>query len=187
VHEVVQNVNDGNTVERIGSQLLRVRHEYRLELGVENTRTDLRAPIGIFLRAITPDDVLNLAELMLDAYRDTIDYEGEGIAEAVAEVEGYFLRAAKHPAIAQHSLVLGFEDSIACACLLEFWERRSVPFVGFVMCRSTNKRQGLATYALQEVIDNLKGAGCSELRTIITEGNTPSEALFARAGFRRVD
>ena len=113
--------------------------------------------------------------------------EVEGIAEAVAEVEGYFSRAAKYPAISRHSLVPGFRDSIACACLLEFWERRSVPLVGFVMCRSAKKRQGLATFALHQTIGRLKRAGYSELRTIITEGNSPSEALFARAGFHRVD
>lgn len=152
-----------------------------------NPRADLHAPVGMFVRAVSPDDALNLAELMLDAYRNTIDYEGEGIAEAIAEVEGYFSRAAKNPAISQHSLVLGFRDSIACACLLEFWERRSVPFVGYVMCRSTNKHQGLATFALHQTIGRLKSAGYSELRTIITEGNLPSEALFARAGFHRVD
>lgn len=166
---------------------MRIRHEYRLDLSVANPRPDLHAPVGMSVRAVSSGDTPDLAELMLDAYRNTIDYEGEGIAEAVAEVEGYFPRAAKHPAIAQHSLVLGFQDSMVCACLLEYWERRSVPFVGYVICRPANKRQGLATFALHQAIGRLKSAGCSELRTIITEGNSPSEALFARAGFRRVD
>jgi L-amino acid N-acyltransferase YncA len=45
----------------------------------------------------------------------------------------------------------------------------------------------LATFALQETIGRLKRAGWTELRTIVTEGNAASEALFAKAGFRRVD
>ena len=166
---------------------MRVRHEYRLELAVANPRADLRPPVGISVRAVSPGDTLKLAELMLEAYRNTIDYEGEGITEAVAEVEAYFSRAARHPAISQHSLVLDFHDSMVCACLLEFWERRSVPFVGYVMCRPGNKRQGLATFALHQAIGRLKSAGYSELRSIITEGNSPSEALFAGAGFQRID
>jgi RimJ/RimL family protein N-acetyltransferase len=141
----------------------------------------------MFARAVTPGDVHDLAELMLDAYRNTIDFEGEGFAEAVVEVEGYFSRAAKHPAISQHSLVLGFRESIVCACLIEFWERRNVPLVGYVMCRSPHKQKGLATFALHQTIGRLKSAGHSELRAIITEGNYPSEALFAPAGFHRVD
>ena len=166
---------------------IKLRHEYRLELAVANPRMDLQAPVGMSVRAVSPGDTLSLAELMLDAYRNTIDYEGEGIAEAVAEVEGHFSRAAKYPAISQHSLVLGCRDSIACACLLEFWEKRNVPLVGYVMCRSVNKRQGLATFALHQAIGRLKSAGYPELRAIITEGNAPSESLFARAEFERID
>ena len=166
---------------------MKVRHEYRLDLTVAKPRADLHGPVGMVVRAVSSGDVVNLAELMLDAYRDTIDYEGEGIAEAVAEVDSYFARAAKAPAVSEHSLVLVFRDSITCACLLEFCPRRSVPFVGYVICHSAHKRQGLATFALHQTIGRLKRAGCSELRTIITEDNFPSEALFARAGFLRVD
>lgn len=127
-----------------------------------------------------------LAELMLDAYRNTIDYEGEGIAEAIAEVNEYFSRASKNLAVSDHSVILAFRDVFVCACLLEFWQKRSVPFVSFIMCRSTHKRQGLATVALQETIGKLRRDGWAELRTIITEGNVASELLFAKAGFNRV-
>jgi RimJ/RimL family protein N-acetyltransferase len=156
-------------------------------LAAANPRIDLPAPLGSSIRAVSPSDRPNLAELMLDAYQNTIDYTGEGIAEAITEVDAYFSRAAKDPAVAQYSLILTVGDTIACACLLEFWHRRSVPFVGFVMCRSASKHQGLATFALHQAISRLKAAGYSELRTIITEGNIPSESLFARAGFQRID
>jgi hypothetical protein len=66
----------------------------------------------VFVRAVSPGDLLKLAELMLDAYRNTIDYEGEGIAEALAEVEDYFSRAAKYPAISQHSLHRQSEETM---------------------------------------------------------------------------
>lgn len=164
-----------------------VRHEYSLNLAVASLPADLRAPAGAFVRGVSPADIHNLADLMLDAYRNTIDYEGEGFAEAVAEVESYFSRASMNLAISQYSLALGFGDSMACACLIEFWQSRNVPFVGFVMCRSVHKRQGLGTFALHKSIGKLRRAGYAELRTIITEGNSPSEALFTRAGFRRVD
>lgn len=150
-------------------------------------RVGLQLPVGILGRAASLDDAAMLAELMLDAYRNTIDYEGESITEAISEVDSYFSRSSMDPTVASHSLVLVFHDTIVCACLLEFWQKRSVPFVSFVMSRSTHKRQGLATFALQEAIDRLQQAGWAELRTIITENNAASEALFANAGFRRVD
>jgi RimJ/RimL family protein N-acetyltransferase len=166
---------------------VKVRHEYRLDLAVAKPRTGLRVPVGMLVRAVAVGDSARLAELMLDAYRNTIDYEGEGLTEALSEVEGDFSRASKNPAVSDHSLVLVFHDAMVCACLLEFWERRSVPFVGYVMCRSAHKRQGLATFALHQTIGRLERAGYAELRTIITEGNAASEALFARAGFYRID
>ncbi len=164
-----------------------VRHEYVLNLAEANPPTDLCAPAGVCLRAVSLADAPDLAELMLDAYRNTIDYEGEEIAEAVVEVESYFTRASSHPAISQYSLSLGSGDSMVCACLLDFLPSRKAPFVGFVICRTAHKRKGFGTYALHHAICKLKQAGYAELRTIITEGNLPSETLFGRAGFKRVE
>ncbi|MCP4306387.1 MAG: hypothetical protein GY788_16285, partial [bacterium] len=64
------------------------RHEYRL------TRSDYRPfgrslPDGYQTRAATVADHLELADLMLDAYVGTIDYEGETPEQAVEEVGGY--------------------------------------------------------------------------------------------------
>ncbi len=163
-----------------------VRHEYVLNLAEANPPADLCAPAGVCLRAVSHADVPDLAELMLDAYRNTIDYEGEEIAEAVVEVESYYTRASSHPAISQYSLALGSGDSLVCACLLEFLPGRKVPFVGFVICRTAHKRKGLGSFALHQAIGKLKEAGYAELRTVITDGNLPSETLFRRAGFKRV-
>jgi RimJ/RimL family protein N-acetyltransferase len=138
------------------------------------------------VRALSAADLRKLAELMLEAYRNTIDYEGEGVAEAIAEVEGYFSHEAENPAIAHHSVALASGDAIACACMIKLWRRRGVPLVGYVMCHPDRKHRGLATLALHEAIGNLQRAGFGEVRAIITEGNAPSEALFARAGFQRV-
>lgn len=164
-----------------------VRHEYILNLAEANPPADLCISAGVCLCVVSRADVPDLAELMLDAYRNTIDYEGEEIAEAVVEMENYFTRASSHPAISQYSLALGFGDSLVCACLLEFLPRQKTPFVGFVICRTDHKRKGFGTYALHHAIGKLKDAGYAELRTIITEGNLPSETLFRRAGFKRVE
>jgi len=169
-----------------GVRGMTARHEYRLELAVASHRSALPVPVGISARAISPADLRELAELMLDAYRNTVDYEGEGIAEAVAEVEDYFSLEAEDPAIPQHSVVLMLGQTIACACMVRFWRRRSTPLIGYVICRPEYKRQGLATFALYEVIRRLRRAGYAELRAVITDGNVASESLFARAGFERV-
>ena len=90
-----------------------VRHEYRLILAEATGLAGLLVPAGVCVRGVSPADTHHLADLMLDAYRNTLDYEGEGLAEAVAEVESYFSRASLNPAISQYSLALDFGDSIA--------------------------------------------------------------------------
>ena len=48
------------------------------------------------VRSVAPSDLDGLAELMLDAYIGTIDYEGEDLDDAVAEVFALFPRVTIH-------------------------------------------------------------------------------------------
>ncbi len=61
----------------------RQRHEYVLAFADLGTTEVSAVPAGIVMRAVESADLLALAELMLDAYRHTIDYEGESLTEAV--------------------------------------------------------------------------------------------------------
>ncbi|MDB5860275.1 MAG: hypothetical protein JWQ76_3964 [Ramlibacter sp.] len=162
-----------------------VRHEYVLALPAAGPWAPPPLPAGLVARAITVTDVQLLAGLMLAAYRGTIDYEGEEMAEAVAEVEGYFSGADGNAPLPQHSVALVRDDVIESACMVKHWLRRDCPLVAYVMSTADRKRQGLAAFVLGRTIAQLRRAGYSELRAVITEGNVASERLFQRAGFRR--
>jgi L-amino acid N-acyltransferase YncA len=123
---------------------------------------------------------------MLGAYRGTIDYEGEEIAEALAEVERYFSGAEGNEPLAGQSVALVRGGAIESACLIRRWRERDGPLVGYVMSAADSKHRGLATFALEQAVDQLRRAGHSELHAFITAGNLPSEKLFQRAGFRRL-
>jgi hypothetical protein len=129
------------------------------------------------MRPPNAGDRLALAELMLDAYRGTIDYEGEGMAEAVAEVDGYL---ADH-ALLERSVVLLSDDEIMSACLVSRVEDRTV--VGYVMTSAANKERGLATLATAVALGSLQRAGTTLVDAWITEGNVPSERIFLGLGF----
>jgi RimJ/RimL family protein N-acetyltransferase len=72
------------------------------------------------------------------------------------------------------------------ACLLTTWTDGN-PFVGYVMTRSTHKSQGLARACLSASLNSLTASGETTVNAFITEGNTPSERLFAHIGAHRVD
>jgi hypothetical protein len=127
------------------------------------------------------DDRDRLAELMLDSYIGTIDYEGEGIDEAQAEVTDYldgdpFLSA---------SWVLEDGVLLLAAILVSRWEDK--PLIGYVMTRGTAKGNQVAATLLEKSLRTLGDEGWKSVDAFITEGNTPSERLFASAGAVKLD
>lgn len=129
------------------------------------------------MRAPTEADLHPLAELMLDAYRGTIDYDGETLGQAVNEVERYLAG----PAELDWSLLAIAGDEIQSAVLMSLSEGN--PVVGYVMTRATAKNRGVASALLDAAVARVWASGHRELRAWITEGNGPSETMFLRAGF----
>jgi RimJ/RimL family protein N-acetyltransferase len=154
------------------------RHEYLLEL----QGTIASPPENASTRHPTSDDTEALAQLMPDAYLDTIDYEGETIVESREEVARYF---AGTPLL-DHSWLRVTDRRPVAACLVSLWAERDCPIVSYVVTAPAWKGKGLASDLLARSIGWLAAAGQRELRAVVTEGNLPSEAVFRKAGFRRV-
>ena len=127
-----------------------------------------------------------LAEVMLDSYRDTIDYDGETINEALHEVESYFSGQLENSAWLNSSW-LGFKEAnLACASLVGFWKDRNAPIISYVMTNSRWKGKHLATMGVLRSLQSLVENGHSKVYAVITEGNIPSERVFTRLGFERL-
>ena len=155
------------------------RHEYVLALNAG--RTPLAAS-DASVGQPTPADAEALAQLMLDAYHGTIDYEGETLEDTREEVAGYF---AASPLLDCSWLSLA-EGVPVSASLVSMWGDRGYPIVSYVMTAPAWKGKGLASDLLSRSLASLADAGYREVRAVITEGNAPSETIFGRAGFRRV-
>lgn len=157
------------------------RYEYRLVLNAAPLAAR-RPPAGSSVRIPDADDVETLADLMLDAYRGTLDYDDETLEDARSEVARYF---AGSPLL-DCSGVCVADDRVLSASLLGLWRDRDCPIVSYVMTGADRKNRGLASLLLARSLARLAEAGYPEVRAVITEGNGPSEAVFARAGFLRV-
>lgn len=129
------------------------------------------------------DDLDALASLMLDAYEGTIDYHGETLADARAEVLGYFSARAR----LDLSVVRIVDGVIASACLVSELGEAGAPLVAYIMTARASKRRGLAREALALTLSRLRDAGYEQATATITDGNTASERLFASFGFRRIE
>ena len=162
------------------------RYEYRVSLVARRGPETVSHPAGFELRTVQSTDADALAELMLDAYRNTTDYEGETLVAAVEEVRRYLSPESGDRPLLAYSVLLSSHSTPMSACLVTHWRRARCPLIGYVFSHPDFKRRGLARTALAESLRRLHLAGESEVRAVITEGNVPSERLFAHAGFRKV-
>lgn len=136
-------------------------------------------PVGPLVgevRNVGPDDLEGLAQLMLDAYRGTIDYDDETYEDAVAEVRSFFQRS---PAL-DLSYVIEFDDKFVSAVLVAVSD--DDPFIGYVMTHPDHKGAHLGRRLVHHALSSAKEAGYRRVVFYITAGNYPSEALFASLG-----
>lgn len=59
------------------------RIEYSLDLADFDQHILAMSATGLILRAVQPQDADQLAELMNEAYRETIDYDGETLEDVI--------------------------------------------------------------------------------------------------------
>ncbi|MDH3500362.1 MAG: GNAT family N-acetyltransferase [Acidimicrobiia bacterium] len=153
------------------------RHEYVRAL------TDLPKPESLrpelTVRQVMEADREGLASLMLEAYRGTIDYDGETIVEARDEIESSF----DGDQLLDASFVVEDDDVVVSAILVRRWE--GTVLIGYVMTLPDYKGQGLAAALVRMTLSRLAAAGETDVHAFITAGNFPSERVFLAAGFVR--
>ena len=134
---------------------MRSRHGYRLTLtGTDALEPAAPAPApspdpgsaagtGPVMRAPVASDLDPLAELLLAAYRGTLDDEGETIVEAVAEVQSFFEGRLGGRADLGCSRIELDGDRPVSACLVTWWEEEEAPLIAHVVTHPEWQRRGL--------------------------------------------
>jgi GNAT superfamily N-acetyltransferase len=153
----------------------RARSEYHVRLDAA-----LQPPPGpVTVVAATEAGPGALARLLLDAYRGTIDDDGEGEPEAQAAIEQYLARL-----VPDCSIVIEEDGTpVAMSFVVVVGDRH---YIDPVVTAPARKGQGLGTAAVSHSLRELQHRGVDEVGAVITDGNLASERLFARLGFRRV-
>jgi len=136
---------------------------------------------GVLIRPVAADDAEALAELVLEGYLDTIDFEGEEIDEARSAVTAFF---ADEPLL-DASMIAFVEGTAASAVLVVSLD--GAPFISMVVAHPAHKRKGLATEVVTAACRQLAADGETEVTFAITDGNVASEALFAGLGAVRLE
>ncbi len=163
------------------------RHEYYLKLSeLDFTKAGkLTGPLG--LHPLKLENKQALAELMLDAFHDTIDSEGESLDDAIFEIHQFLLPFSHEKAPIHCSQLVWEKERPLSACLVSQWEKREYPWISYVFTASKAKNRGLGRLVLLKALTRLRQTGWNEVGAMITEGNRPSEKLFASLGFERIE
>lgn len=141
-------------------------------------------PPDSLARLVRSDDQPQLAALLLDAYRGSMDDSGETYDDAVAEVRrtlsgeyGLFDDGA--------SSVTVVGSQFASATLVTRWCDR--PFLAFSITHPDHRRRGYARLGIHRAAALLAERGETELRLVVTRGNSPAESLYRSLGFTPVE
>lgn len=140
-------------------------------------------------RDVAADDAAGLADLMLDAYRGTVDYNGETLGDARSEVDrtlgggyGRFLPLC--------SFVLEESGQLVSASLVTLVDEGTadeIPLLAFSMTRPSARRRGLASALILRSAAALSAAGYKRLGLAVTAANAPARRVYDRLGFVLAD
>ena len=159
--------------------MARARSEYRLHQLDGWSRPHDRA-CSWTARAPFATDRHVLATVILQAYRGTIDDEGEDHDAALMAVDDWLGRAES-----PHSVVLEMDGLIiAVSFVVDVAGRK---YIDPVATAPGHKRRGLGRAAVCMSLRSLQRSGTAEVGAVITDGNIASERLFTGLGFVRVD
>jgi L-amino acid N-acyltransferase YncA len=153
----------------------RTRSEYRLK----PLEPFALPPSQLDARRVEVGDRDRLALLVLDAYRGTVDDEGESLDDAFLAIDAWFAAIEW-----EHSFVLDRDGELIAASFVVVVE--GVRYIDPVLTAPDHKGHGLGTAMVCRSLRSLAADDVREVGATITDGNEPSERLFARLGFVRV-
>ena len=156
---------------------MRTRSEYRRQLPLDREPPAL--PDGVSLRHVDRADEPALARLLLDAYRGTIDDEGETEADAEAAI-GYSFACLRPEA---SFVATAADELVAMSFVVIVGDRH---YIDPVATAARWKERGVGTAAVLASVGAVADSGATEIGAVITDGNVASERLFAGLGFTRV-
>lgn len=144
----------------------------------------LTLPGGATISAIQDAELPEIARIMVDGYRGSIDFEDETDDDALEELRDAV--AGSHGETIRDAWLVArtAEGEAAAAMATIRW--RGMPFISYVFTSAAEKRRGYAGSLIQQAASALQATGETELALFVTVGN-PARSLYERIGFIEAD
>ena len=133
-------------------------------------------------KALSPLEVdrAGLARLMLEAYRGTVDDEGETLDDAIGVIDA--LMAGEFGDVDPDASVVYGDSAHPIAATL-VTHHRGRPLLAFSMTHPGSQRRGLARRGPRHGIGSLARRGHREIVLVVTSGNHGAIDLYRSEGF----
>lgn len=153
----------------------------RIRMSLRLSKTEYEFP-----KKIVPADPAYLDEIsscFLDAYMDTVDYEGEDLEQTKEEIrrvyEGYY-----GPLMKDASFIYLEGDTVYAGLLTCLY--RGEPHITYTFTRKSRQRLGYATQIIGLASQKLYELGYHSLFLYVTLENTHAYRLYESLGFQEV-
>lgn len=132
-------------------------------------------------RPITTDDIPALAQLVLDAYKGTIDDEGETLDEVLKAIQDTFAGTSGE-LLHSCSFMIEEHGQALASTLVTLWHEQ--PLLAYAMTHPAAQNQGMGRFLIQKSIESLRAQGYQDLSLFVTKGNLPAQHLYEQLGFQ---
>lgn len=175
------------TLARRRCQIFMAQSEPRLRMQLSLTGP-LPVP-DLACRCVTEEDTNALAELMLAAFRDTVDYNGETIADAQTAIWMVFsgMCGPFQPDCSFVYVENGTLQSASLITTIRLGEQAPAPLLAWAMTSPSAQRRGLASALILRSARALAAAGHTRLALWVTATNLPARRAYERLGFLPAD
>lgn len=135
-------------------------------------------------RVVSTGDLIAVSQLMVDAYRGTIDDNGETLEEAIKMTQDTFAGGIG-PFLKGCSWLIERDGTVLACTLVTMWH--GAPLLAEVLTHPSAQNQGLGAFLIKKSCAALHAHGYSDLTLFVTKGNLPAQHLYEKLGFQVVE
>lgn len=128
-------------------------------------------------------DLITLGSAILDAYKGTIDDEGEDLGQTVDDLKRLF-RGLYGPLVEESSNVILEDGRIAAGLLVCLY--RNEPTITYTFTGKAHRRRGYATILIEKACEELRKKGYDSICLYVTLENSDAVNLYESLGFYEV-
>lgn len=178
-HPILQVLGSSSNITNEEFSVTTPKQRHVMFLNIERQTIDS----SFDARTISKTDYQSLGNLMLEAYRGTVDYDGESLEDSIGEIKGT-LEGKYGTLIGPASYVIEENGVSAAAVIFTINEKEKMPLLTFAMTDPAYKNKGMSKYLIRKSLNSLLDLGYKECFLVVTDGNQPAQSMYEKMGFK---